>query len=64
MFVPEHFERINEVASGTVREIEDAVERQYAALQRSYPFLQPDNPARWLQEILEQPGIRTALHLN
>lgn len=64
LFVPEHFERINEVASGTVREIEDAVDRQYAALQRSYPFLQPDNPARWLQEILEQPGIRTALHLN
>ena len=40
-FVPQHVERVKDVAAETVREIEDVVEGQYAAIYRDHPFLQP-----------------------
>src|SRR5687768_15967307 len=41
MFVPQHVKRVRDVAPETVREIEDVVERQHAAIYRDHPFLQP-----------------------
>src|SRR3989440_743676 len=39
LFVPEHVERVRDVAHETVREIEDVVERQHMAIYRDHPFL-------------------------
>jgi len=64
LFVPEHVERVREVAAEAVREIEDVVERRHAALYRDHPFLQPSDQITWLRRILESREIRTALHLN
>src|SRR6476660_7861841 len=38
MFVPEHIERVRDIAPETVREIEDVVEQQHADLFRDHPF--------------------------
>jgi len=64
LFVPLHVRRIREVAGGTVREIEDVLDRQYAAIYRDHPFLQPSDQTNWLRQILDRPEVRTALHLN
>lgn len=63
LFASEHVLRIREAAAGTVREIEDVVEREYAAIFRDHPFLQPPEEALWLRRILDRPDVRTALHL-
>jgi len=62
-FVSLHIRRIQEAAADTVREIDDAVHRQYAAIYREHPFLQPSEQVQWLSQVLEQPDIRSALHL-
>ena len=49
LFVPEHVERVRDVAGETVREIEDVVERQHAAIFREHPFLQPADEIHWLR---------------
>src|SRR4051812_12041853 len=64
MFVPEHVERVREVAGETVREIEDVVERQHAAIFREHPFLRPPDETHWLRGMLEREDVRGALHLN
>jgi RNA polymerase sigma factor (sigma-70 family) len=64
MFVPEHVERVRDVAADTVREIEDVVERQHAEIFREHPFLQPTDEIRWLRRMLERDDVRGALHLN
>jgi RNA polymerase sigma factor (sigma-70 family) len=64
LFVPEHIERVREVAGDTVREIDDVVEQQHAAIFRDHPFLQPADQTDWLRRILETPAVRGALHLN
>jgi len=64
LFVPQHVERIRDVAGETVREIEDVVERQHAAIYRDHPFLQPSDQTAWLRRILENQDVLTALHLN
>jgi hypothetical protein len=64
LFVPEHLERVRDVAGETVREIEDLVERQHVALYREHPFLQPADEIRWLRTILERPDVRGALRLR
>jgi RNA polymerase sigma factor (sigma-70 family) len=64
LFAAAHVERVKEVAADTVREIEDAVEGQYAAIYRDHPFLQPADQVHWLRRILESQEIRAALHLN
>jgi RNA polymerase sigma factor (sigma-70 family) len=64
LFVPLHVQRIKEAAATTVREIEDVVDRQYAAIYREHPFLQPSDQVQWLRNMLDRPEVRTALHLN
>jgi RNA polymerase sigma factor (sigma-70 family) len=63
LFVPLHVRRVREAAAGTVREIEDVLDRQYADVYRDHPFLQPPDQVNWLRRILERPEVRTALHL-
>jgi RNA polymerase sigma factor (sigma-70 family) len=62
-FISLHIRRIREAAADTVREIDDVVEQQYATIYREHPFLQPSEQVQWLRRILEQPDIRSALHL-
>jgi RNA polymerase sigma factor (sigma-70 family) len=64
LFVPEHVERVRDVAAETVREIDDLVERRHAAIFREHPFLQPSDHIDWLRRILELDDVRRALHLN
>jgi RNA polymerase sigma factor (sigma-70 family) len=64
LFVPEHLERVRDVAGEAVHELEDAVERQHVALYRDHPFLEPSDQVAWLRRILETREIRAALHLN
>jgi RNA polymerase sigma factor (sigma-70 family) len=63
-FASRHVEGIRSVAAETVRQIEDTLERQYAAIYRDHPFLQPGDQINWLQRMLETREIRAALHLN
>ena len=62
-FVSLHIRRIREAAADTVRKIDDVVEQQYATIYREHPFLQPSEQVQWLRKVLEQPDIRSALHL-
>jgi RNA polymerase sigma factor (sigma-70 family) len=62
-FVSLHVRRIRDAAANTVREIDDVVEQQYATIYREHPFLQPSEQVEWLRQVLEQPDIRSALHL-
>ena len=64
LFVRQHVERVKDVAAETVREIEDVVEGQYAAIYRDHPFLQPSDQVHWLRVLLENQEVRAALHLN
>jgi RNA polymerase sigma factor (sigma-70 family) len=64
LFVPQHVERVRDVAPETVREIEDIVERQHVAVYRDHPFLQPSDQINWLRRMLDRPDVRTALHLD
>lgn len=64
IFVPLHVRRIREEAAGTVREIEDVLDRHYAAVYRDHPFLSLSDQTDWLRRILDRPEVRTALHLN
>jgi len=64
LFVPEHVERVRDVAHESLREIEDVVERQHAAIYRDHPFLQPSDQVDWLRRMLESEEVRGALHLN
>jgi RNA polymerase sigma factor (sigma-70 family) len=64
LFVPRHVERIRDVAAATVREIDDVVQRQHAAIYRDHPFLQPSDQVRWLRRLLESDDLGGALHMN
>jgi len=64
LFVPEHLERVREVAKEAAREIEDLVEQQHAAIYREHPFLRPADEIQWLRCILQRDDVRGALHLN
>jgi hypothetical protein len=64
LFVAEHVQRVREVAPAMVHEVEDVVERQHAAIYGDHPFLQPTDQAGWLRRLLENAGVRKALHLN
>ncbi len=64
LFVPEHVERVREVAGETVHEIDDVVEQQHAEIFRDHPFLQPADQTDWLRRMLASPPVREALHLN
>jgi RNA polymerase sigma factor (sigma-70 family) len=58
LFVPQHVERVRDVAGETVRELEDVVERQHAAVYRDHPFLQPSDQILWLRRMLESEELR------
>lgn len=62
-FVPQHVERVKDIAAETVREIEDVVEEQYAAIYRDHPFLQPSDQVNWFRRMLENQDVRAALHI-
>lgn len=63
MFVPLHMNRVREAAADTVREIEDVLDRQYAAVYRDHPFLQPPDQVEWIRRALQRPDVRSAFHL-
>jgi RNA polymerase sigma factor (sigma-70 family) len=63
-FVPQHVERVKDVAVETVRELEDVLEGHYAAIYRDHPFLLPADQVGWLRRMLETREVRAALHLN
>ncbi len=62
-FVPEHLQKVREVAGETVREIDDVVERQHADIYRDHPFLRPADELIWLRRILDSDELRRALQL-
>jgi RNA polymerase sigma factor (sigma-70 family) len=63
-FVPLHLQRIRDAAADTVRQIDDVVDRQHAALFREHPFLEPKDQIHWLRQLLDQGDFRKTLHLN
>lgn len=64
LFVPLHVPRIKDAAAGTVREIEDVLDREYATVFREHPFLEPPDQIEWVRGVLARPDIRTALRLD
>jgi RNA polymerase sigma factor (sigma-70 family) len=63
-FVPLHVGRVREVVPAVVRDIEDTVEAQHAAIYREHPFLEPADQVGWLRRMLESDPIRRSLNLN
>lgn len=63
LFVPEHVQKVREVAAETVRQIGDVVERQHADIYRDHPFLQPVDEIMWLRRMLDSDDVRRALQL-
>lgn len=63
-FVPEHVERIRDVASERFREIDDAVAARHAAIYRDHPFLRPSDQVAWVRGLLQRAEVRAALNLN
>jgi len=64
LFVPHRVQRVREAAAGTVREIEDVLDGQYADIYRDHPFLEAPDQVAWLRQLLERPDVRAALHLD
>ena len=64
LFVPLHVRRVREAAADTAREVEDVLDREYAAIFRDHPFLEPPDQVAWLRRMLDRPDLRTALHLG
>ena len=63
-FVPLHVRRIRDAAADAVRQIENVVDGQYAAIFREHPFLEPKDQIGWLRRLLDRGDIGKALHLN
>lgn len=64
LFAAHRVEQVKNVAGKTVRQIENVVEGQYAAIYRDHPFLQPADQVDWIRRILDCQEILAALHLN
>lgn len=64
LFADQQVERVRDIAGETVREIEDVVERQHAAIFRDHPFLKPADEIHWLRRLLQRADIQGMLHLN
>src|SRR5688572_4968378 len=60
-FVPEHVERIRDVAPATIREIDDGLAARSSAVFREHPFL-PSDQVAWTRRLLESKEVRSALH--
>ncbi len=63
-FVSPNVNKIQHVAADAYAQIDSVLDQQYAALFREHPFLEPKDQIFWLRQMLEQRGIREALHLN
>ena len=63
-FIPEHVERIRDVAPERFREIDDAVAVRHAAIYRDHPFFRPSDQVAWVRGLLERDEVRAALNLN
>ncbi len=63
-FVPEHAERIRDVAPARFREIEDAVAARHAEVYREHPFLRPSDQVAWVRGLLARDEVRSALDLS
>jgi hypothetical protein len=55
---------VRDVVPATVREIEDVVEGQHAAIYRDHPFLEPKDQVGWLRGLLESERVRGVLGLG
>lgn len=64
LFASLHVRRIEDAAADTVREIDDALDRESAAVFREHPFLEPSDQGAWVRRVLARPDVRTALHLD
>jgi RNA polymerase sigma factor (sigma-70 family) len=63
LFAPHHLQKIQDVVPAAVREIENVVEGQHAAVYREHPFFQADQ-AGWLRCLLDSEPLRRGLSLN
>jgi hypothetical protein len=63
-FVAEHAQRMADVAQHTALVVEDAIDRETAAVFRDHPFYEPPDQARWIRRILDRQEIRDALRLQ
>lgn len=63
-FVPEHLERVRDVAPAAFRAIEQVADERCAAVFRDHPFLRPADQTAWLLRMLELPEVRAALRLT
>ncbi len=64
VFSSPYLSKMRSAAADTYARVEDAVEKQYAALFRDHPFLEPKDQIVWLRKMLEHRNIRDTLHLN
>jgi RNA polymerase sigma factor (sigma-70 family) len=64
LFVPLHVRSIKDAAADTVREIDSTLDREYAAVYRDHPFLNPRDHVDWLRQVFDRPDVRTALRLD
>lgn len=64
LFASRHALQVRDAAGDTVREIESALDREYADVFRGHPFHQPPDQAAWLRHLLALPAVRTALRLD
>jgi hypothetical protein len=64
LFASQHVQRVRDVVPAAVRQIEDVVEGQHAAIYRDHPFLQPRDQVGWLRAMLESERVRGVLRLD
>jgi hypothetical protein len=64
LFVSQHVESVRDVAAETFRKIEDVVQGQYADIYRDHPFFHPSDRISLVRRLLENPDVRTMLHLD
>jgi hypothetical protein len=63
-FVSLHLRQIKQAAGDTVRTLENALDKQYAAIFREHPFLEPSDQINWLRKLFDQGDFGKALRLN
>jgi len=64
LFVPLRMQRISEAAEGLVRTIENTLDKQYAAIFREHPFLEPKNEVDWLRQLLAKGDLGASLEFH
>ena len=62
-FVPGRVRRIEALAPSRSHELDDLLERRYAALYRDHPFLSPAGEAELIRKLLASPELRNTLDL-